>query len=281
MNYDNKFIQILASNGIPMGKSLEIIKESNEALLTVKNLIKSTIIYSLSVIVFGFFTFIGIMIYVTPKLTKVYADTGIELPALTQLIIKISFFLNNHYFMVSLIFIGCFIACYFLRKTEVWKKIFHNIIIQTPGIKILSKQYNNLLFVNFMLVLLKRNIPINKSLEITSDLVSNYYFKKEILHIKDTMIQKGSSINMSLKVSTKQTSLFLPEVVESFSANKRELKLLISLNNNLNEVVINSVKNHSKYLEIFLIIISGLMIFITFLSIMLPLFKIGQVMRTQ
>ena len=28
-NY-NKFIQILASNGIPMGKSLEIIKESNE-----------------------------------------------------------------------------------------------------------------------------------------------------------------------------------------------------------------------------------------------------------
>lgn len=78
-----------------MGQVLTLITEREEKQQDLERKIKQALIYPASIMVVAIGMVVTIMTYVVPKIEKIYQDSHVNLPPLTQFIIGISHFLRS------------------------------------------------------------------------------------------------------------------------------------------------------------------------------------------
>lgn len=304
-NYKNEMknkilkTKIQIEQGVPLNKAFYKITQEREFLemikigeqtgnleLVFKNLyqkyefnqkIKKDIIglsiYPVTVIITAIIIVAVLLKFVVPKFVSIYSDIGQDLPKITKTVINISKVFDKYWiaFFCVMVFIY-FLFFYFKKKNE---EDFEKFFLK---LKIIGKMYKDICVLNFtrnMYSLTDTNISFVKSLEMCSNSKSNV-LNKELKKII-SKIEKGESIQKSFK----NTTFFDAEYRSFLTIGERTGKMEISFFN-LNEIyyerVNEKIKWFLKMFEPFSIIFIGILIGGIIFSVMLPIFKMGEML---
>ncbi len=145
-------------------------------------------------------TFIGVMIimtvFVLPKLANLLLEQGRELPIFTKVMISISNVIINFWWALIP---GIFATFYYLfayAKTVNGKAYFDQIKLKIPLLKHLyEKLYLSRMADNINTMLLS-GVPIVQALQITSEVVDNYVFKKTLERVAEK-VKNGKLLSLA------------------------------------------------------------------------------------
>ncbi len=290
-NFPEQFSEVLiylTHAGEKTGSLPVILEELSKRMKedrTIRKRIKSAMMYPTFIVVATGAILSGLLVFVVPKLSKIYMDTGVELPKVTQIIIVMSDWLQNNWAMFLVGLTITILCLKFFGKTELGQKIYHKLFLNIPIVKNIARQNNVMLFNNNLSILLRNGIQISESLITIAKIVPNYYYKKEILHVRETMISTGKNLTESMGIDlpfNKRKDLFPSEVLQTLSIGEHTgtlAKMLKSTGEMYQEDLKNTVSSLSDLLQPILMVFVGLMVATILMAIMFPLFNLGQVLR--
>ncbi len=200
--FDDFFVHMIRA-GETTGRLDEVLvylADEKEKDYQLVSKIISTMIYPAFIVVMLGVIFIFMMIYVVPKLLDVVTTSGAELPWVTKVLIGISDFFQNYWWLVlAVILIGA-VAWVVAKSQENGRRFIDRIKLSIPVLgKIFQKVY--LVRVSRSLAnLLASGVPVNRSIEIVSDVVGNHVYKDVLLRARDA-VESGNALSQSFATS--------------------------------------------------------------------------------
>ncbi|MEA3249211.1 MAG: type II secretion system F family protein [Patescibacteria group bacterium] len=162
---------------------------------------------------------IGLLVFVLPKLLGIFKEFGdtVQLPLATKMLITTSDFVQNNGILTAVIIIATVMLFMSAIRIPIGKKIFHWILLKGPIIGPISKKVNLARFSRTLSGLLRTDIPVVQSLEITSQVVGNIHYHNAILDTSEK-IKKGATIAESMET---HKNVFPPLVVQMTFVGER------------------------------------------------------------
>ncbi|MDK2949289.1 MAG: type pilus assembly protein PilC [Patescibacteria group bacterium] len=252
---------------------LEKVASHLESEYEIRSKVTGAMTYPAVILVIFVLIFAVIMIFVIPGLVEVLEETGQELPLATRIIMGISDFFVNFWYIVILVFGG--IIAFFVKypKTPSGKDLFDRILLKIP---VLGNFYKSLFLTRFaenFSTLISAGITINEALEVVAKLIGNNVYQEAILTAKEKVV-KGESIS---NVLSRRPDIISPLFVQMVSVGEKTGKLDSSLENVVRfykretEVFINSL---SSIIEPLLIIGLALMVGLLVAAVLLPMYQV-------
>ena len=159
----------------------------------------TAIMYPSIITIFAIGVIIFILVYVIPKFTEIYNDSGLTIGGVTAVIINTSTFIKNNYLIMLFILIGlivAFRAAY--KKVKAFRIKVQVFLMKIPVVKDLII-YNELtIFTKTFASLLKNNVFITESMDILIQITNNEIYK-DIMYKTIDNISRGENISESFK----------------------------------------------------------------------------------
>lgn len=263
--------------------SIDIIRDKEEKNHDIKTKIKWALTYPIIIIILSIWMILTFMLYVIPKIQKMYKDAKVNLPDLTQFVIDISKFLQKNILELSfgvILLIILFITFKNHKKTKI---IFDKYVLKLPLFWWLIRKKILSIFCRTLWTLLSNWILINKSLEIAKTTVENSYYEKEIDKVikwVSAWTQLSKLMWIELLDKNKESDYFpieLASVVKIWEETWNLSKLLIKISYKFSKELDNVVKNLQTAIEPVVIIWVWIIIWTLIMAIMLPFFNMVNV----
>jgi len=239
-----------------------------------KSRILSAMAYPVLMAVIGAGVLFFLLAFVVPKVTRMLADLGQELPLPTRLLIGFSDFLSSFWWV--LVLIGA-VAVFALRRylrSEQGKLQLDRRKLTLP----LFGKFNLLLstarFTRTLATLLQSGVPLLSALEIVQNLLPNRVLKKTL---EDTIVavREGESLAQPL-----QRARIFPRMVSQMAAvgeKSGELEgMLFKVADAYEHQVNAQINTLLSLLEPFMILAMGVVVGFIVLAILLPIFQASQ-----
>jgi len=185
-----------------------------------KSKTKGAMVYPLIILIGMVIITIIMMVVVVPKLTAMYKDFGADLPAPTKILMGLSgFFVNFWYILVVIFGVGALVISNW-AKTEVGSLIVEQLTFRIPIWGKLRKDLIMTEFARTVSVLLGAGIPILDTLQIVSETIGSKVYGAEIRQAA-VMVEKG----VSLAEAMQQLNIFPPILSQMISVGEETGKL--------------------------------------------------------
>jgi type IV pilus assembly protein PilC len=215
------------------------------------------------------------MIYVVPKITAMFKELNAELPLPTKIIIGLSDFIAAHGILVGLTLIAIIALLIKILRTRKGKYIFEILLLNTPIIAPIIKKINLAGFARTISSLLKTDIMIIKTFQITGSVLGNLHYREALLEMAEK-IKKGGQIN---EVVSNYPKLFSPIVCQMIAVGEQTGEL----DNILEELALfyesevdQTMTNLPSIIEPILILILGISVGLIAVAIVMPMYSITQ-----
>lgn len=270
------FYIALVRSGEETGKLKEVLEylgEYQERNFALVQKTKKALTYPIFVIC----TFIGVMIimtvFVIPKMVALLLEQGQELPLFTQIIVAISDFLINYWYLIILTLA---IGGYYFRafsKTPEGKAYLDVIKLKIP---VINKLYRKMFLSRFsdnINTMLASGVPIVQTLQITADVVDNYVFKKIIDRVAEK-VREGKALSLALSEEPE-----IPNIMLQMTRIGEETGQLGYMLSNISQFykkeLEQSIDAALALIEPIMIVVMGGAVGILMSSVMLPMYNIA------
>jgi type II secretory pathway component PulF len=157
--------------------SLELIMQRIAALMerrqALRAKITSAMIYPALLLIMGVLVVAGLMLFLIPKLTEMFAESGQLLPASTRAVIAMSEFNRDYWWLTPILVIGGFSAFKFFTRTEEGQVKWGLKVLRFPMIGRLTAEAETSRFCRMLSALLEGQVPILQAISITGGTLSN------------------------------------------------------------------------------------------------------------
>lgn len=213
------------------------------------------------------------MLVVVPQITSMLKDFNTELPLATKVIIGVSDFLANNT-IISLIGIALSIFLFMQTiKTVKGRYYFDLFLIKMPIFGKIIMKVNLAKFSRTVSSLLKTDIMIIKSFQITANVLGNVHYRNAINDIAEK-IKKGTPINEVIAIYPK---LFPPIVTQMIAIGEQTGELdsiLQELAEFYEEEVDSIMESLPSIIEPVLILVLGSAVGVMAVAIVMPMYSI-------
>lgn len=212
-------------------------------------------------------------VFVIPKITDIYKETGATLPLPTRILIGTSTFLlgNGIFVLLGLLAIGVVLQR-FLRTTS-GKKLSHGILLRLPVFGTIIKKINLARFARTLHSLLQTDIPIVQSFQIIERTLGNIHYRLAMSEASQ-LLKKGVSVVEALQ---KRPALFPPMVSQMLTVGEQSGtldELANEIANFYEEDIDETMANFSSVIEPILLLILGVGVAGMALAILLPMYSL-------
>lgn len=266
-------IQISEESGTLEG-NLDFLATQLGKDYSLKKKVKAALLYPMiilsAMLILGTF----LSIFILPKLVDFFESFDIELPITTKILLFLAKLMQSHGILIFAILILLLIAFRFLINLPKIKYYWHIFLIKAPIIGVLITYSQVARFARNFGTLVKSGVPIVRSLEVTSDTLSNLKFKNDLSEIGKTL-SKGKSIGVSME--DKKYWEYPPIVSKMISVGERSGKLdevLLYLSEFYDDEIDDLSKNLATVLEPILLVIMGIAVGFVALSIITPIYEL-------
>lgn len=177
-----------------LSDALSNIALQMEKTYNLQKKVKGAMIYPAVIISVMIAVGISMFIFVLPGIVGTFKELGSDLPTSTVFLIFLSDFFSQHWFIAISIILSIILIVYFSLKTPVGKKVRDGIVIKLPLIGDLIKETNSARVARTLSSLLKAGVPVAQSLDITKNIVGNFYYR-EVLEEAIKVVEKGETIS--------------------------------------------------------------------------------------
>ncbi|NCN07537.1 type II secretion system F family protein [Candidatus Falkowbacteria bacterium] len=271
-NFGEMFINMIKA-GETSGQLDSVIKELHEQTNKDHKLmskVRNALTYPIIIItaMFGIGTFM--MVFVLPNITNLFTELEVQLPLPTRILIAVSNFVQaNGLYLVIFIFIA--VATFIkIIRTKKGKYIFDSILIKIPVISGIIKKINLARASRSLSSLIKTDITIIETLQITSRVLGNSLYKKALTESAE-QVKKG---NKMADVFKNYPNIFPPNIIQMVSVGEETGSLDEVLENLAvfyEEEVYSTMDNLPVIIEPVLMILIGIAVGGIALAIMMPM----------
>jgi general secretion pathway protein F len=226
-----------------------------------------------------------LMMFVVPKITDAFTKADNELPWLTQFIVASSNFMTENWLLIILRIVWTIFLYKLSRKTYLWNKFWWYIALKIPVFGYITRQSNVIYFIDSFTLLLDSWVLLLDALKISSLVVTNIHYKREIVRIKNE-IESGLTMSKSLGLNTEyDTNVYLNKYFwEEFAYVVNTWEETWTLSASLKKVWYNYnmelkryIWNLASMLEPFIIVIVWAVVWTIVIGIMLPFFELWKI----
>lgn len=269
------FVSMVESGEIS-GKLEEVLKrlyiqfkKSHELVSKVRGALTYPIVILVAMSGIGIF----MMLAVIPKITGMFKDFNAELPMATKLLIKFSDSLvaNGPLYLASLIVLVLLLAQFV--KTKQGTYIFHGLLLKLPVFAPIIKKINLARFSRTISSLLKTDIMLVKSFQITANVLGNVYYK-DALNEMSNKVKKGGAIH---EIIANYEKLFPPVVAQMIAVGEEtgELDFILEELAEFYEGEIDQTMNNlPSIIEPILILVLGLVVGGMAVAVIMPMYTL-------
>ncbi|WP_068829203.1 type II secretion system F family protein [Pseudomonas sp. BMS12] len=248
-------------------------KEKTEAL---KAKIKKAMTYPIAVIVVAFIVTAILLIKVVPQFEDVFAGFGAELPAFTQMVVNLSRWIQEWWWLViAALFAAAFSFQNTYKRSEKFRDWMDRTLLKTPIVgdimyKAVVARYARTLATTFA-----AGVPLVDALDSVAGATGNVVFRNAVHRIKQD-VSSGVQLNFAMRT----TDVF-PSMAIQMTAIGEESG---SLDEMLDKVasfyeaeVDNAVDNLTTLMEPMIMAVLGVLVGGLIIAMYLPIFTLGSV----
>jgi type IV pilus assembly protein PilC len=184
------------------GGALELIlqrlAEFLEKAESLKRKVKGAMVYPIVVVGVAVGILVFIMIKIVPAFTTIFEDFGIELPAMTQLLITMSYMTLTYWYMIPGIPILIWLLVKVLRKFEYGRYGWDVFCLKMPVFGQIVEKNIVARTTRTLGTLVASGVPILEALNITRETSGNFIFENMYAKVYDS-IREGETIARPLK----------------------------------------------------------------------------------
>jgi type IV pilus assembly protein PilC len=226
------------------------------------------VIFSFSILAVFF-----MVTYVVPMFASVFQRFGGELPGITAFIINVSDFVQSNLLIIVSLLVGIVLGVKLLLKQENIKRAWHYTLVKLPVIGPLVKDSYLMRWCSAMYLMTSSNIPLTRSLEITSKMLEFYPLDEALLDAK-LKIEKGDTLKNVLSTHPIFSKRIVSLIGIGEDVNKLEA-MFLKLSENLEKEVEHKSKQLGTVIEPIIILFLGGIVAFILVAMYLPMFKLG------
>jgi MSHA biogenesis protein MshG len=218
-----------------------------------------------------------ISIFVIPSFAPLFKSLGDQLPMPTKIILAVSTFLRDHWFVVLLIFGAIYAAIKTLLKTEQGRFRWDRMKLRLPVVGKIVRNASLSRITRSLTISLQAGLPMNETLQTVAKSIGNAY-----LTVKMTMLSDGIERGESLWKTAHSTGLFTPLVLQMIALGEETGSLPELLNEvaeHYKREVDYDLDNLSDALEPLLMVAVGGMVLVLALGIFLPMWDMVKLVK--
>ncbi len=163
-----------------------------------KNKITAAMIYPIILLCVSVVVVATLLVFVMPQFTGMFESAGADLPATTKILIGMSDFLQNYWYVVLIGGVLLVAAYKFLTMLQPVKREFDKIKLDIPKVGKLYKTVVAARFARTMFFLFSSGLSLIKSIELTARVIGNAYLDELLIGVK-TDIQKGIPMSVAIQ----------------------------------------------------------------------------------
>ena len=216
---------------------------------------------------------VGMLTFMVPRMTEMFAQTGKELPGPTVLLMTLSDILLNY----SLWLLGGVIVVTLLlmrwKSTESGRYMLDEWALRLPMISYFAKTKAVVQFSQTLGMLLESGVNLSEALDIVCEIVENKVLTQKLKEARDNIIKEGKIARY-----LKQTGLFPSMASYMISTGEESGKLaemLLSVGRDYDAELVEITESLTEKIDpIMTIVIAAVVLFIV-LAIFMPIMEMG------
>ena len=241
--------------------------------------IKGAMIYPILVLGATFLLGMVLSFVVLPQITPLFEGLRVDLPLTTRLLIAFSHFVQDYgiYLFVGIVAFVVFFV-WLLRQRFTYPYT-HWLLLHVPVVRSIITNSNLARFSGTLGTLLKSGVPIDEALDITTNTLGNYYYRKALEQVARAS-SKGTKLSSNLEQFSSLFPILLTKMVKVGEESGNFEETLFYLADYYEAEVDNATKILSTTIEPIMLLIIGTVVAFLALSIITPIYDItGNIRR--
>jgi len=169
-----------------------------EKAVKLKSAVKSALIYPVSVISIAVLVVGALLKFVVPIFEKLFAGLGVDLPLPTRIVIGLSQFVGQFWWMAIIGLVAAVFAVKQIRKDKKGKYITDSLLLKMPVVGVLLRKIAVARFTRTLGTLITSGVPILEGLSITARTSGNAVLEEALMKVRKS-IEEGRTIVDPLK----------------------------------------------------------------------------------
>jgi general secretion pathway protein F len=256
---------------------LQRLADYTESYATLRNKVRSALTYPTLMAITGAGILFFLLSYVVPKITKIFSENHASLPMITQVLLGISSFSQDYWWLILIAIIAAVTSIQMSRRTPAGRLRFDRYMLRLPYVGKLLKKVALARFARTLSTLLTSGINLLTSLDIVKNVVSNSVLSLAIEDARAS-IREGQSIAPPLKKSGLFPSMLIHMIAVGEKSGELEQMLSKAADAYDNEVSA-SVGALTSILEPVMILFGGGVVLFIVLAILLPIFQLNELVK--
>lgn len=273
--FDSLFVNLVAAGEVggvldTVLIRLAVYMEKAEAL---KAKVKSAMTYPIIVLLVAFLVVAVLMIFVIPTFKDMFEQFGAALPGPTQLVVDLSNFFRNYWYVMVVVIVFLIVAFKWIGKQEKGRFYLDTLALKLPIFGSLIRKVAVAKFTRTLGTMISSGVPIMDGLDITSRTAGNVIIENAIKSVR-----KAISEGQSMAEPLAQSGIFPGMVVQMISVGEATGamdQMLSKIADFYDEEVDAAVDALTSALEPMLMVFLGGVIGFVVVAMYLPIFKMA------
>lgn len=276
--FDSLFCNLVAAGeaaGI-LDSLLDRLATYKEKILAIKSKIKAALFYPIAVIVVAIIITAVIMIFVIPSFKGVFKSFGADLPAPTLMVIAMSDFMVENWYIVFGIMGGALYGFFYMwKRSEKMQIVMDRLFLRLPVFGEIIRKATMARWSRTLSTMFAAGVPLVEALDSVGGASGNYVYR-----MATKQIQSEVSTGTSLTVAMQNANVFPNMVIQMVSIGEESGQLdamLGKVADFFEAEVDDAVEAMSSLMEPMIMVVLGTLIGGMVVAMYLPIFKLGSV----
>lgn len=237
-----------------------------------QGMVKKAMIYPIVLLFVAIGVVIVMMVFVIPNFMEMFEGLDAEMPFMTVLVINMSNFVINKWWLLIAIVVGVAVAYHMYYRTDAGRHMIDGIKIKIPVFGLLAVKTACARFSRIMSTLLAAGMPMISAIEIASGTMDNVLFKDALQKVKN-----GVSLGMGLSQQLGVTNRFPAMVVHMIGIGEETGSIedmLTSVANYYDEEVEIATQSVTALMEPMIILVMAVVVGGLVLAIYQPMIEL-------
>jgi type II secretory pathway component PulF len=248
----------------------EFLKEQEK----LKSKIVSAMTYPLFLLVTAVSMVFIMLTYIVPQIVSIFSNMHQTLPKITQIVLSISYFLQNNMNIILILLIGLIAGFTVLMKTSLaFKKRVDTILLYTPIINKIIIKDELAKFAHIVSLLNGSGVNFTKAIYLATNTLNNLVIKEIFLSASEKVVEGQKLSQMLSKHKFIEITFIQAIVLAEETSNVKEILNSVALS--YSEENDEKIARFLNLFEPFLMLFIGGIIGVIIVSMLLPIFNLN------
>ena len=216
---------------------------------------------------------VALMTYVVPQMVEVFADSDRPLPLITRVVMALSGFLSNYYWLLFIVIAALvFGIATALRRPDVERR-WHRTLLKLPFIGRVSRGRNAAQLASTLSMMTSSGVPVVEGMRIGSDVLSNRFLRERVSEATQR-VSEGASLFSALQEAGHFPPLML-HMIASGEASGELDNMLARVAQQQQMEIERLVSTAVRLFEPLMLLVMGGVVLVIVMSILLPIMEMN------